>query len=168
MTTYMKKNIYIFLMLACSGVMAQQHEAQPADSRKAGVVVNPNAPEITFTETTHEFGILKKGSSVTYKFIFMNTGKEDLILYDCKKGCNCTTVKYTQEPVKPGKTGFIEVHYDSTRIGHFSKELLVTSNAKTPVLDLYIKGTIEDAQANESAPVKKDDNMKRLDEKKSE
>src|SRR5437588_9198993 len=118
---FMKKLIYILVLFAGTTVIAQR-----PDSRKEGVVVNPNAPEINFTETVHDFGTLKKGSSVTCKFTFKNTGKEDLILSDCKKGCNCTTVKCSKDPVKPGKTSFIEVHYDSTRIGHFTKELLVT------------------------------------------
>jgi len=35
---------------------------------------NPNAPEITFKNNTHNFGELKEGPKATYEFEFTNTG----------------------------------------------------------------------------------------------
>ena len=157
----MKQHLYIFFLLAGSAAMAQ-----PADSRKAGVVVNPNAAEITFTETVHDFGTLKKGSPMTCRFTYKNTGKEPLILSDCKKGCHCTTVTCSKEPLQPGSTGFFEAHYDSMLVGKFAKELLIISNAKTPIVSVLVKGNVIDPESAEALPVKKDDNMKPATEKK--
>lgn len=124
---------------------------------------SPTAPEITFTETTHDFGAMKKGSAVVYKFQYKNTGKEPLIIFDCKAGCGCTTPKCSKEPLKQGKTGFIEVHYDSTRAGTFAKEVMVTSNAKNPYINLVIKGTI--VGEVEGTDVKIDEEIKSPSEK---
>ncbi len=159
----MKQYLHILFLLAGGSVIAQ-----PADSRKAGVVVNPNAPEITFAETMHDFGTVKKGSLMTCRFNYKNTGKEALIVSDCKKGCHCTTVTCSKEPLEPGATGFIEARYDSMLIGTFAKELLIISNAKTPVVSVLVKGNVVDAESAEALPVKKDDNMKPPIEKKPE
>lgn len=153
------------MVLAGGTAIAQTAGTTTVDARSAA---NPNAPEITFTETTHDFGKMKKGSPVSCKFIYKNTGKEPLIIYDCRVGCHCTTAKCSKEAVLPGNTGFIEVHYDSTRIGVFTKELLISSNAKTPVINLLIKGTIEDEDAGKAAPAKDEEMMKTQTKKKVE
>jgi hypothetical protein len=152
----MKRHLYMLMVLAGGLSMAQTASTTTVQAR---ATANPNAPEITFNEREHDFGTLKKGVSVTYKFAYKNTGKEPLILRDCRVGCHCTTARCSKEPLMPGKTGFIEVHYDSTRTGAFSKELLVSSNAKTPVLTLIIKGVIEDNEVNKT-PLKDEEMMK--------
>src|SRR4051812_28625354 len=116
---------YLYILMVFAGGFAIGQNGIGTNTVQAGPVANPNAPEITFTETTHDFGTLKKGSPVTCKFAYKNTGKEPLILNDCKVGCHCTTVKCSKDPVQPGKSGFIEARYDSTRLGVFSKEILV-------------------------------------------
>ena len=158
--------IYIYILLFSVGVFASaqgnhtQTKAIDTSTVQAKRVANPNAPEIVFTETIHDFGILKKGTSVNCRFTFKNTGKEALILHDCRSGCRCTSAKCSKEPILPGKTGFIDVHYDSTLVGTFMKELLISSNAKTPVIFLSIKGAIEDENAKEVMPAKDEEIMK--------
>ena len=104
--------------------------------------VSPNAPVIEFEKTTHDFGTMKKGSLVMYKFKYKNAGKEPLLIYNCKAGCGCTKTECSKEPLKPGKSDYIEVHYDSMRVGTFAKEIMIASNSKTGVLHLIIKGNI--------------------------
>ena len=132
--------------------------------------VSANAPEITFTQTTHDFGTVKQGSPIVYQFEYKNTGKEPLIIFDCKAGCHCTTPKCSKEPVKAGKTGFIEVHFDSMRVGSFAKEIMITSNAKNGIINLIIKGNVagETEGADEKPPSKDIDGKKTPVEKKGE
>lgn len=141
----MKKYICIALLFAGCVASAQDTKTQPAGTAtvQPASIPYPNAPEITFVKTEHDFGTLKKGQPATYKFEYKNTGKEDLVISTCKPGCECTTVKCAKDPVKPGKTGFVEVHYDSTRVGKFGKEILIHSNARKPVVFLIIRGNIE-------------------------
>lgn len=135
------KNLIIVLLLSSSFLMAQDKPA-PAAVPSNTVAASPNAPVMEFEKTTHDFGTVKKGSPVTYKFMYKNTGKEPLLITQCKAGCGCTTPMCSKEPLKPGKTAFIEVHYDSMRVGVFTKEILVTSNARNGILTLVIKGNI--------------------------
>ena len=160
----MKKVLYIFAIIV-SPAFSQTKTAlttQPV----ATPSVSPTAPEITFTETTHDFGNVKKGSPIVYKFQYKNTGKEPLIIYECKAGCHCTTAKCTQEPIKPGKTSFIEVHYDSMRVGDFTKGIMITSNAKNSHCNLSIKGMVMGETEGTDSPVKNEEKMKLNQNKK--
>lgn len=143
----MKKILYIhipLLLIWISFVKAQDGKPQPVGTGTVQAIPYPNAPEITFEKSEHDFGTLKKGQPVTYKFKFTNTGKEDLIISNCRAGCDCTTAKCSKDPIKPGKSSYIEVHYDSTRVGKFGKEVMIYSNARKPVVFLVIRGNIED------------------------
>ena len=151
----MKMQLNIVLLLVACGMIASAQTAATGTANPRDVA-NPNAAEISFTETIHDFGIVKKGSPITCKFIYKNTGKEPLVLKDCKAGCHCTTFHWSKTPLLPGMTGFIEVHYDSTFAGSFNKELLVSSNAKTPVVILRVKGTVQDGNAAPLLPVNMD------------
>ena len=121
---------------------------------------NPNAPEITFEASTHDFGTLKKGDECSYEFKFTNTGKEPLIISNCQASCGCTTPACPKEPIGPGSSGVIKVKYDSNRVGVFTKTVTVTSNAKTPSVSLMIKGTVEATPVEEAFPGKGNSGMK--------
>jgi|ERR1043165_6464442 hypothetical protein len=104
----------------------------------------PDSAVITFTKTEHNFGTLKKGGNTTCHFEFKNTGKQPLIISRCQQSCGCTTPHCPTEAILPGAKSFVEVHYDSLRVGAFTKTVTVYSNATNNNLVLTIKGTIED------------------------
>ena len=172
------KIITLALLFSSTAIFAQTNTQpspapQPPPSASSATVaaVYPNAPVIEFESTVHDFGTLKRGSPVNCKFKYKNTGKEPLIIYNCKAGCGCTTPTCSKDPVKPGKTGFIQVHYDSMRVGVFVKEIMVTSNAKNGVVNLVIKGTMvgEAEGTDPAAPAKPtDDPAKKSDIKHNE
>lgn len=59
--------------------------------------------------------------------------------------CGCTVPEWPKEPIAPGKTGKIQVKYDTTRVGPIRKTITVLSNSDTPTKVLKIKGTIIEA-----------------------
>jgi len=103
---------------------------------------NPNASEITFEKTVHNFGPLLKNSDGSTEFIFKNTGKGPLVLSNVTASCDCTTPQWPKEPIMPGKTATIKVVYDTKKIGVFSKTVTVSSNAITNKLELTIQGEV--------------------------
>lgn len=151
----MKKALFSFVVLFCFSLLAFSQDATQA----AGAKANPNAPDITFQEISHDFGNLQKGADCFYEFKFKNTGKEPLILSNCQASCGCTTPLCPKEPIAPGGTGVIKVKYDSNRVGVFSKTVTVTSNAKIPSITLSIKGTIEGTPQDEGFPGKNNNTM---------
>lgn len=173
----MKKLIYLLIFITSTAFAQERATIQlspkptpqtavtpvaPLPTAQPTATFSPTAPEITFTETTHDFGTLKKGSPVVYKFHYKNTGKEALIIFNCKAGCSCTTPKCSKEPLKSGKSDFIEVHYDSMKVGTFGKEVIVTSNAKNAYINLVIQGTIvgESEETGEKYRMKNEKKMK--------
>ena len=102
-------------------------------------------PQIEFESTTYDFGTVPEaGGKVTGRFVFKNTGNEDLILQKVQPGCGCTAANYTKEAVKPGEKGFIDAAYDPyNRPNAFNKNIKVVTNAnpETPMY-IYIKGNV--------------------------
>jgi hypothetical protein len=134
-----------FALFAVASANAQSEIAQE---------VNPNAPEITFTENVIDYGTIEQGADGNRTFTFTNTGKEPLILTNVRASCGCTTPKWTRNPVAPGEKGEILVHYDTNRMGNFQKTITVTSNAKTANKTLTIKGKVNPKEKVQTTPVK--------------
>ena len=76
--------------------------------------------EFKFEAETHDFGKIKLDQPATFTFNFTNEGEAPLIITKVEPTCGCTIGEYTQTPVKKGET--------------------VTSNARTTVKVLYLKG----------------------------
>lgn len=143
------KKLFLTIAIALVGVFSAQAQAQP----ELNVNENPNAPEIKFEATVHDYGKIENGANGDCEFKFKNIGKEPLRLSDVKASCGCTIPTWTKDLILPGKTGTIKVHYDTKRTGPINKQITVTSNAKTATVILTIKGEIAAPPAN-SAPIK--------------
>jgi hypothetical protein len=131
----MKKLVFSFaiLMFTTFSVIAQDAAPQPS---------NPNAAEISFSKTVHDYGTIFQGGDGTCEFKFTNTGKEPLILSRPQSSCGCTVPTWPQEPILPGKSDVIKVTYNTMNIGPINKTVTVTSNGKTARVVLQIKGTV--------------------------
>lgn len=112
---------------------------------------NPNAPKFNFETEVLDYGTIEHASSGDREFKFVNTGKEPLIISNAKGSCGCTTPQWPKEPIMPGDSAVIKVHYDTKRVGAFTKTVTLTSNADTPTKVLKIKGVVN------PAPVVKED-----------
>lgn len=142
----MKKMIaFVAIVLGVAFVM----QAQPQNAAEE----NPNAPEIKFEKTVHNYGTIYKNGDGTCEFEFTNTGKEPLVLSRVRSSCGCTVPKWTREPILPGESGTIKVKYDTRRLGSINKHITVLSNAKTSSVVLRIKGKVMNKPA-EAAPEK--------------
>ena len=105
--------------------------------------------KMEFKSETIDYGEIKKGSDGVRVFEFTNTGDAPLVIEDVKSSCGCTVPKKPEEPILPGKTGQIEVKYDTKRVGPIRKTVTVYSNAAESVKALKIKGTILDVESSD-------------------
>lgn len=146
----MKRSILTLSLLFCLFIAAKAQttgETPPPE--------NPNAAEITFENETVDYGTIPHKAEPYREFVFTNTGKEPLIISNCKGSCGCTVPKCPTTPIAPGATGKIQVRYDTNRIGPFSKSVTVVSNAKSSPKVVRIKGVVEappPAPASETTP----------------
>lgn len=117
--------------------------------------VNAQA-KIEFKSDTIDYGTIEKGSNGVREFEFTNTGNEPLIVSKVSSSCGCTIPKKPDAPIMPGKTGVIEVKYDTNRVNPIRKTITVISNADTPTVALKIKGLVVNAADAEGVLQKKD------------
>ncbi|TDQ30762.1 DUF1573 domain-containing protein [Zeaxanthinibacter enoshimensis] len=98
--------------------------------------------KIQFKTETVDYGEIAKGSDGIRVFEFTNTGDAPLIISKVSSSCGCTIPKKPEAPIMPGKTGEIQVKYDTNRVGPIRKAVTVISNADTPTKVLKIKGEV--------------------------
>lgn len=99
--------------------------------------------KIEFKSETVDYGEIAKGSDGIRVFEFTNTGTAPLIISKVSSSCGCTIPKKPEDPILPGKTGEIQVKYDTNRVGPIRKAITVISNADTPTKVLKIKGEVK-------------------------
>ena len=166
----MKKLAFLFgsaLVVFASCSTSTPNNAEVIPSQPAPVVIPKSVPEpgtgeqsalrpktkMKFKKMEHNFGRLKEGEKREHDFEFTNTGKEDLIIEDCKGSCGCTVPEWPKEPIAPGAKGSIKVKYDTKRPGAINKSVTITSNAvNEPTKVIRIKGNVLPAPEG-AAPV---------------
>jgi len=141
----------LVVFASCSTSSSNKGEVIP--SQPAPVVVPKEGPKagsgeesqlrpktkMKFKNIEHNFGRMKEGEKREHDFEFTNTGKEDLIIEDCKGSCGCTVPEWPKDPIKPGQTAAIKVKFDSTK-KEKDQEKSVTITANTePELTTVIK-----------------------------
>lgn len=109
-----------------------------------GVSVNAQdkVAKIEFKTTVIDYGEIAKGSNGVRVFEFTNTGDAPLVVSKVNSSCGCTVPSWTKAPVLPGRSGKIQVKYDTKRVGPIRKTITVNSNAATPNVALKIRGTV--------------------------
>ena len=104
---------------------------------------NTEVAQVTFETMEHDFGKIREGEKVTYRFKLKNTGTVPLKITDVKPSCGCTASDYTRSPVPPGGEGFIEVVFDSQgHPGTLQKTVTVSANTNPPAHVLRFKGEV--------------------------
>lgn len=83
-----------------------------------------------------------EGEKKQATFVVRNVGSESFVIQHINTSCGCTSTSFRKEPVAPGDTAHITAYFDGTglALGAFHKELSVTSNARSGLLRLGIKG----------------------------
>lgn len=142
------KNVFfiaVIMMFGMSQAFAQSAApavATPTVATTATLVVNPNAPKAKWDKTVSDFGEIEQGIPKEAQFTLTNEGKEPLLIQTARAGCGCTNLKYSQEPVLPGKSTIVAATYNAAAMGQFTKSITVTTNADPSPVMLSIKGTV--------------------------
>ena len=110
---------------------------------------NPNAqnaePKFKFNESEFDFGTITDGEKVSHTFRFTNVGNADLVITSATASCGCTVPKHSKEPIPPGKTGEIEVTFNSEGKGSgvsVTKDVTIIANTNPVQTILQIKAVV--------------------------
>ena len=110
---------------------------------------------IDFVSKVVDYGIIEHNADGARKFVFTNNGTEDLLIKNAKGSCGCTVPTWPREAIVPGATAEIGVKYATNRVGKFTKTITLTTNASKKPVILTIKGEVNPAPKEETAPVRK-------------
>ena len=108
-----------------------------------------NKAEFKFNEETHDFGKIVQGKPVSFVFKYTNVGNEPLIITAVESTCGCTVPNVEPKqgtPVLKGQSGSITLTYNAAVAAPFNKFVKISSNSKTPLKMLYVKGEVEAAK----------------------
>lgn len=135
------KKLFFALTLACATLCAGVLYAAPVVMTEGEETVE--GPGIKFEKTVHDYGTIAYGGNGDCEFVFVNNGTEPLLLSDVRSSCGCTTPAWPREPIMPGNSSTIKVHYDTHRVGGISKSITVTTNGTPDRVVLQIRGTVQ-------------------------
>jgi hypothetical protein len=136
----MSKRLFSTTLALALMVTAPFAVAQDAASTEAAA----KGPRLTLTEPVKDFGTVPKGQKLDWSFEVKNTGTTDLEILAAKPTCGCTVADF-DKIVKPGKTGKVSAHVDTTNFaGPISKGVtLETNDATAPTAQVTITAIVK-------------------------
>lgn len=130
-----------------SSVLPERNPTAPRPPKYQAEAESMESTTAEFAGEVYDFGEVPEGTKVTHQFSFTNTGENPLKLTRVKASCGCTTPSFSEDPIAPGETGFIDVEFDSSgKPGFQNKSVTVTGNFSDGVNKiLRIKGQVKPA-----------------------
>ena len=103
-----------------------------------------NSGKVEWLNRQVDTGKIPFGIPVTHEFKLKNISKENLMIFQVRTTCHCTSVDWSREPILPGETTVIRATYDAQREGEFYKILAVSTNFDpAQSVPLAIMGKVE-------------------------
>ena len=85
--------------------------------------------QLTFLESSHDFGRLNRGDKVRHEFKFQNQSKNPVKILATHTGCGCAVVDVPKKAFQPGETGALLIELDTTdHVGEMIKTVLVVTD----------------------------------------
>jgi hypothetical protein len=135
-------------MLTASLTMAETAKktaSAKSDAKAAtAATAEEKAPRLTIVEPVKDYGTVPKGEKLDWAFVVKNTGNADLQIIAAKPGCGCTVADF-DKVIKPGETGKVTAHVDTTAFaGPIAKSVsLETNDPSTPTANLTIHAVVK-------------------------
>jgi hypothetical protein len=99
---------------------------------------------MTFADEKHDFGKITQGETVSYSFVFKNSGGSDLVISSAQGSCGCTIPNYPKQAIKPGQEATVDVKFESSgKSGLVQKTVTLVTNCTPSTKVLTISATVE-------------------------
>ena len=146
------KKILLSLALVAGFGFTNAQNVITADAPKTEESTNVT---IDFVSKVVDYGTIEHNADGARKFVFTNNGTEPLLIKNAKGSCGCTVPTWPREAIAPGATAEIGVKYATNRVGKFTKTITLTTNASKKPVILTVKGEVNPAPKEETAPLRK-------------
>jgi hypothetical protein len=135
--------VMTFALLVAFGSLAASAQEKSETAAKAAATPEKTG-RLTIVEPVKEYGEVPKGEKLDWSFLVKNTGDADLQILAAKPGCGCTVADF-DKVIKPGETGKVTAHVDTTAFnGPISKTISIeTNDLSTSEAVLTIHATVK-------------------------
>lgn len=116
----------------CINDSKQATPAAPTEVQATEVPMDQSLTQITWNETSRDLGKVVEGQRIEVVFRFTNTGSKPLVIQNVSASCGCTVPERPNEPIMPGKEGYIK--------GVFNSQGFPGVNHKTIFVDANTEG----------------------------
>lgn len=159
----MKKSILMIAAVAamvftsCKDKAADKVQAENVEAAASRDAVPSEFPEMTFEETSFDFGTIKQGDVVKHTFVFTNTGEAPLVITDTNSSCGCTVPTWPKgESIAPGEKGEMVVQFDSRGKRNMqNKSVSILTNTKKGKEVIRIQANVVTKASTSGTPVQK-------------
>lgn len=105
------------------------------------------APHVEVDETVFEFDTMQRGTTMSHKFTFRNTGDAPLTLEVLSTSCKCTIGDTPNKPVPPGESVGVELEWRAlVAPGPFRQTARIkTNDPRHSLITLTVEGDVTEA-----------------------
>ncbi len=148
---YFILGLSVLALSACQNKASEQSQSNDVATEQVNnpaTADNPTAVTseyavMSFKTKEHDFGDIIENQKVETTYEFVNTGKVDLLINDCKAACGCTVPGWPKTPIKPGGAGVIKVVFDSAgKSGMNTKIVPVVANIQEGTTELKFTANV--------------------------
>lgn len=105
--------------------------------------------KIVFESEEINFDTVTSDTVLEYQYEFTNKGLKNLVILDVRSSCGCTIPSYSEDPIPPGRTGTIDIRYDTKDLNGLQEKIIrVYSNTYPNESLLKLKGFVISQTAN--------------------
>lgn len=115
-----------------------------------------NAQSIRWEQSEYKFKTAQEGEKIVHTFHFRNVGKAPLLMTHVAASCGCTTTpkNWPQDPIEPGKKGFITLSFDTAgKVGRQLRTATIISNALEGDTEISMEGDVLPKYDTANAPL---------------
>lgn len=138
----MKKLFLVVVLMISAGIILAQSTTTPSKTTSTNPAPTVKGPKAEWEATTIDLGNVDFMVPKDAEFKVTNTGNEPLLITSARAGCGCTNLRYSQEPILPGKSATVAVTFNGSGNGPFRKTITIQTNASDQPTILSITGTV--------------------------
>lgn len=119
--------------LAATSLDVARPESTPAptndvESGSRNTHANSPLPTAFVERDSFDFGSMPPDADGVHEFIVKNNGNSDLILREGATTCQCTSIQFPKDPIKPNASGVVTVKWTTLPKGEFYQQASVRTN----------------------------------------
>ncbi|RED98820.1 DUF1573 domain-containing protein [Marinoscillum furvescens] len=97
---------------------------------------------ISWKSTQLKLGQVKANVAIPLTFEFTNVSDKPVTVLEAKGSCGCTSVKFPQDAIAPGKSATITASFRSGKVGTFKKNIRIRTDQSEAYTYLYFTGEV--------------------------